>query len=181
MEMTRQDDGGEWMAVSGSEFAVDKPLLRCSQWKIRLALAADAAALTALYSQLTGDPAVRVLPERLALLADGLRTQILVCEYDGELIATVWLGFCEDAMYGEQPFAVLENLIVDARWRGRGAGEALLREAERRCMARDCSKIMLLSSASRVDAHRFFMRQGFHGDAKRGFVKYRRDLAAQSI
>ncbi|WP_198404959.1 GNAT family N-acetyltransferase [Chromobacterium violaceum] len=124
--------------------------------EIRLAAGADAEALTAL------------------ALADGARAQVLVCACGAELAGTAWLGFCEDVMYGAQPFAVLENVVVDARWRGRGLGAALLREAERRSLARDCPKIMLLSSAGREDAHRFFLRVGFRGDAKRGFVKYRR-------
>jgi hypothetical protein len=34
-------------------------------------------------------------------------------------------------------------------------------------------KIMLLSSVSRVNAHRFFEHVGFRGDRKRGFIKYR--------
>lgn len=146
---------------------------------MRLAKGADAAALADLYRQLTGDERVKVLPARLDSLADGVRAQVLVCECDGELAGTAWLGFCEDAMYGEQPFAVLENVVVHASWRGRGLGTALLREAERRCLARGCSKIMLLSAAGREDAHRLFLRAGFRGDAKLGFVKYRRDMLAR--
>lgn len=145
--------------------------------EIRLAAGADANALAALYRQLTGDARTRVLPARLDALADGARAQVLVCECGGELAGTAWLGFCEDIMYGEQPFAVLENVVVDARWRGRGLGAMLLREAERRSLARDCSKIMLLSSIGREDAHRFFLGAGFRGDAKRGFVKYRSQMA----
>ncbi|QEL55692.1 GNAT family N-acetyltransferase [Chromobacterium paludis] len=146
-------------------------------WEVRPACAADAPRLSELYRQLTGDPAVRVCPARLEALADGLRAQVWVGVRGGEVAGTVWLGFCEDIMYGEQPFAVLENIVVDPRHRGEGLGEALLKAAERRCLARDCSKIMLLSSAGREDAHRFFQRQGYRGDAKRGFVKYRRDMA----
>ncbi|WP_230677501.1 hypothetical protein [Chromobacterium violaceum] len=129
--------------------------------EIRLAAGADAEALTALYRQLTGDARTRVLPERLDALADGARAQVLVCACGAELAGTAWLGFCEDVMYGAQPFAVLENVVVDARWRS---------------LARDCSKIMLLSSIGREDEHRFFLGAGFRGDAKRGFVKYRRDM-----
>ncbi len=76
-------------------------------------------------------------------------------------------------MYAEQPFAVVENLVVDQECRGYGIGQALLREAERFCLSRNGSKMMLLSSVSRVNAHRFFERVGFRGDRKRGFVKYR--------
>ncbi|WP_414718659.1 GNAT family N-acetyltransferase [Trinickia sp.] len=79
-------------------------------------------------------------------------------------------------MYGNQPFAVAENLAVDSQHRGKGLGEKLLREVERFCLREDCSKIMLMSSATRVDAHRFFERMGFRSDVKRGFVKYRSQL-----
>jgi len=37
--------------------------------------------------------------------------------------------------------------------------------------------MMLLSSAFRADAHRFFEHVGFRADLKRGFVKYRRQFA----
>jgi hypothetical protein len=37
--------------------------------------------------------------------------------------------------------------------------------------------MMLLSSVSRVDAHRFFEHVGFRADLNRGFVKYRRRFA----
>ncbi|MGY6251932.1 GNAT family N-acetyltransferase [Paraburkholderia caledonica] len=78
---------------------------------------------------------------------------------------------------GDLTFAVVENLVVDQEGRGNGIGQALLREVERFCLSRNCSKMMLLSSASRVDAHRFFEQVGFHGDRKRGFVKYRSRFA----
>ncbi|AVG18762.1 GNAT family N-acetyltransferase [Chromobacterium vaccinii] len=142
---------------------------------MRLAAGTDADALAALYRQLTDDARTRVLPERLDALAGGERAQVLVCECGDELASTAWLGFCDDIMYGEQPFAVLENLVVDARWLGLGA--ALLNKAPRRSLARDCSKIMLLSSIGREEARRFFLRAGFRGDAKRGFVKYRGQMA----
>jgi hypothetical protein len=45
-------------------------------------------------------------------------------------------------------------------------------------MGQDCSKIMLLSSIHRTQAHAFFERAGFKGDSKRGFVKYQWDLMA---
>ncbi|MFM0466096.1 GNAT family N-acetyltransferase [Paraburkholderia strydomiana] len=82
---------------------------------------------------------------------------------------------CE--MYAEQPFAVVENLVVDQECRGNGIGQALLREVERFCLSRNYSKMMLLSSAFRVDAHRFFEQVDFRGDRKRGFVNYRSQFA----
>jgi GNAT superfamily N-acetyltransferase len=104
----------------------------------------------------------------------------MVCEVDGRVRGTVLVCVCADAMYGGQPFSVVENLVVDQECRGHEIGKALLREVERFCLSRNCSKMMLLSSASRVDAHRFFEQVGFRGDRKRAFVKYRSQFSEKS-
>lgn len=147
---------------------------------IRIALARDAGLLTQLYRELVGDPAIHVLPERLTELAGNPDHALLVLEQAGELLATAHLLFCRDAMYSEQPYALVENVVVTAQARGQGLGKRLFEEIDRRCLARDCSKIMLLSNANRADAHGFFAAQGYLGDRKRGFVRYRRDMQTAS-
>ena len=145
--------------------------------QVRRATFDDAARIDALYDQLVADTARCVLPERLQALSEDPRTALLVAEIDGQVCATVLVSLCEDAMYGRQPFAVVENIVVDVAARNRGVGAALMREVEAFCAASDCSKIMLLSSVEREDAHRFFERCGFDGSIKRGLVKYRRSFA----
>lgn len=76
-------------------------------------------------------------------------------------------------MFRTQPFAVVENVIVDTAARGLGVGAALFNNIEAFCFNSNCSKIMLLSSVQRSDSHVFFKKQGFKGSVKRGFVKYR--------
>jgi hypothetical protein len=44
-------------------------------------------------------------------------------------------------------------------------------------MAEDCSKLMLLSSIHRNEAHAFFRSCGFSGDTKQAFVKHRSQFA----
>ncbi|QXI29542.1 GNAT family N-acetyltransferase [Pseudomonas vanderleydeniana] len=141
---------------------------------IRTATPEDAPAIEVLYRQLVGNGEVRVLPERLAQLARDPHTELFVAELEGQVRATALLSLCSDAMFGFQPFAVLENVVVDEQVRGTGVGSALLVAVEAFCLRTDCSKIMLLSSIGREPAHRFFQRARFVGDAKRGFVKYRR-------
>jgi hypothetical protein len=43
---------------------------------------------------------------------------------------------------------------------------------EERARSCGCTKLMLLSSVTRAEAHSFFARIGFDGQKKRGFVKY---------
>jgi GNAT superfamily N-acetyltransferase len=144
---------------------------------VRLADRTDAAALQSLYCQLVDDVNVNVTESQIQMIAEDARTRLFVCEIDGDVRATVLVSLCADVMYADQPFAVIENLVVDHRCRGNGIGQALLREVEQYCLSRNCSKMMLLSSAHRPNAHRFFEHVGFSADLKRGFVKYRRQFA----
>lgn len=144
----------------------------------RKALATDSEAIQSLYKALVNDAHVRVTPERIHRVTADPATLLLVGESMSVVVCTALIFFCSDVMYGDQPFAVVENVIVSSEMRGKGVGALLMKEIEKRCVARDCSKIMLLSSLSRVDAHRFFIRAGFSGDQKRGFVKDRSQMSA---
>jgi N-acetylglutamate synthase-like GNAT family acetyltransferase len=146
---------------------------------LRRAIAADAPAIEALYRELVSDPLVRVLPEQLAELAESPTGFLIVVETGRSVCAAALLTICPDAMYGTQPFGVIENVIVAQSMRGLGFGRLLLAHVERLAVEQHCTKLMLLSSASREAAHAFFRQCGFTGDTKRAFVKYRSRFAAQ--
>ena len=145
---------------------------------IRRARAQDASEVARLYARLVANPALNVLPDRLAELETSADAALFVADRGDRLAGTVLVALCPDAMFGRRPFAVAENIVVDAAARGQGVGSALLAAVERFCMAADVSKIMLLSAIERADAHAFFERQGYAGDRKRGFVKYRSAFVA---
>ncbi|WP_205700904.1 GNAT family N-acetyltransferase [Jeongeupia sp. USM3] len=131
-----------------------------------------------MYAELVGNPEVSVRPERIARIADDTNTALFVAEMRGCICCTALVSLCNDVMFDSQPFAVVENVVVTSACRNAGVGRSLFEQIEAFCLAADCSKIMLLSSAERVDAHRFFERVGFVGATKRGFVKYRRHFSA---
>lgn len=145
--------------------------------EVREAIASDAPTIQALYQQLVNNPAVDVLPERIASIADDPNTALLAYDREGVIVGTVLVSLCSDVMFQWQPFAVIENVVVDVSCRNMGIGSALMRVAEAFCFRANCSKTMLLSSSERSDAHRFFTRIGFTGSIKRGFVKYRRHFS----
>jgi N-acetylglutamate synthase-like GNAT family acetyltransferase len=144
---------------------------------IRQAQGADAEALADLYRSLVADLSINVLPERLEMLAADPHTYLLVCEVEGVVCGTALLTLCLDAMYGNQPYGLLENVVVTEGRRSHGIGSRMLRYVEELCRRHDCSKMMLLSADTRLEAHRFFERRGFSG-TKRGFVRYRRQFDA---
>jgi len=143
---------------------------------VRQARAMDSASLQALYIELTRDDNVCVIPEKVEAIFVDPRTCLLVAEMNGQVCGTALVSLCADVMYGNQPFAVVENFIVAVGARGNGIGARLMEYVDSFCRESNCTKVMLLSSASRVEAHTFFEKAGFAGDKKRGFVKYRRDF-----
>lgn len=140
---------------------------------VREARGEDVVAIAALYRTFVSSPHINVREDRLETIASDPNNFIFVCEADGAVCGTAFLTLCLDAMFGNQPYGVLENLVVDEDLRGKGIGSRLLAHVEEVCRIRDCSKIMLLSTASREAAHLFFEQQGFSSVNKRGFVKYR--------
>lgn len=55
----------------------------------------------------------------------------------------------------------IKALIVDEQYRGRGIGKKLIEEAKDWCKKKEQTTIFLRSNISRVDAHRFYEREGF--------------------
>lgn len=140
---------------------------------VREAKPEDALSLSELYNQLVNNPAVKVEPEQIQALYDDARSKLFVCDYQVNVVGSALVSLCSDVMFRKQPFAVVENVIVDVAARGLGVGTALFQAIEIFCVSTNCSKIMLLSSSQRLDSHAFFEKQGFKGAVKRGFVKYR--------
>jgi GNAT superfamily N-acetyltransferase len=148
--------------------------------EIREADTGDTAAVLELYRQLVRpvapDIEVNVRAERIEeIRADSQNFLWVLVAKDG-VIGTAFLTLCLDPMHGRQPYAVLENFIIDENHRGRGYGAELMRYAVDFCYRADCSKIMLQSHGSRAEAHAFFEAQGFSASNKRGFVKYRSQM-----
>lgn len=149
--------------------------------QVRRARASDAHQIEALYRALVpGDDNIAVDPEHVAALETHPTNHLLVAEVEGVVSGSAFLTICLDPMYGFQPYGVIENVIVLDAVRGRGVGAALMTALDQVARGAHCTKLMLLSSRSRGDAHAFFAQMGFDGDRKRGFVKYLNRSASPS-
>lgn len=139
---------------------------------IREALPSDARAIEVLYTSFVPNPRIEVRAERLEQIRADPANFLLVVEDAAEVVATAFLTLCLDPMFAFRPYAVVENVVVADSRRGRGIGRRLVAHLEALAAGADCTKLMLLSSSHRTDAHAFFERVGFISDKKRGFVKY---------
>ena len=64
------------------------------------------------------------------------------------------------------------DAVIAEQYRHKGLGQRLFTEIEAIARRHECTKLMLLSNASRASAHGFFTSMGFDGLKKRGLVKY---------
>ena len=61
----------------------------------------------------------------------------------------------------------ITSLVVDEKHRGRGIGQMLIHVAERWFQSAGCVKAEVTSGDVRIDAHRFYEREGFSRDGQR--------------
>jgi GNAT superfamily N-acetyltransferase len=143
---------------------------------LRTALPADRDAVVSLIQQLnvfeadlTGDrlrdhrAASDYHEELLQRLAkrDG---RVVVADEDGEVIAAMGFVVQTDAAYmveDVREYAVVTDLVVDSRYRGRGIGQMLLNEAERLAREAGLKRLTIAALAANSRAERTYREFGF--------------------
>jgi predicted N-acetyltransferase YhbS len=90
-------------------------------------------------------------------LVTSARGSVIVFEADGEVLGVITSSYVSAIRYGGE-YARLEELIVDDKARGTGAGMALLRAAIAEAGRRGCSLITLYS---REHTRAFYEKAGF--------------------
>lgn len=87
---------------------------------------------------------------------------LLVAEDAGEIVGYAYARM-EPRSYDEllEACTKLHDILVDERARGRGIGEALLRETFARAKAKGAPRVVLLTASQNEPAQRLFRRVGF--------------------
>ena len=141
--------------------------------QVRQARPEDLHAVLALYRQLNpDDPGVEPVLAQ-AVLHDILASphfELCVAELAGEVVATCYLNTVPNLSRGLSPYAVLENVVVDQRVRGRGIGQAVVQHAIGRAWQRGCYKVMLQTGSRKDSTHGFYRKCGFSSGEKFAFV-----------
>jgi GNAT superfamily N-acetyltransferase len=146
---------------------------------IRSAAEADLPLLCALLEQLAADDASvstkasQALPPALpAAPGRGMRrafdelcarpdVQVLALEEGGRVLGMAVFMLLPSLAGGGRPRALIDEVVVDRAFRGRGHGERLVRHCIALARARGVRKLQLTSNLRRAAAHRFYERLGF--------------------
>ena len=91
--------------------------------------------------------------------------ELLVVDCDGEVAGTVVLLIVSNLSHAASPWALVENLVVDHRYRRRGVGRKLLEHVIARARESGCHRIELCSDKRRKEAHRLYRSTGFEASA----------------
>ena len=92
----------------------------------------------------------------------------VLCARMGEQVVGTVTVLCCKALSGN--FLVLEDFVVRPGLTGQGIGGKLMERVDGMAAALKCGYAILVSSAFRTDAHRFYYSHGFCDDVK-GFRK----------
>lgn len=147
---------------------------------VRAAIESDIPRILELYRQLaiTAAPAeqkpkpslkdYRRVFDRIAAVS-GL--ELLVAEEEGEVAGSLVLFIAPNLSHNGLPWALVENVIVDQKYRRQGMGQRLMDYAIARAKKAGCYRIGLSSDKRRKDAHRFYRSLGFEASSH-GFRLY---------
>lgn len=139
---------------------------------IREMVADDIPELALLYKQFwSEDSCIETMYQQFKKFCESGTHVLLSAVENGRLIGSVMGVICEE-LYGScKPFLVLENMIVDSKYRNKGVGKALISEIEKIAVQKSCTQIILITDTHRIDACRFYESAGYNPSTHKGFKK----------
>ena len=151
----------------------DMPLVRLAEEKDvpRILELYEELSITKSQAEAERRPARHDYQRVLTAIRDIPGHDLLVVEEDGQVLGTVVLLVVPNLSHRGCSWALLENLIVDAKQRGRGLGGLLMEHGMARAREAGCYKLVLMSDRRREEAHQFYQHLGFEPSAY-GFRLY---------
>ena len=140
-------------------------------FSIRAALPSDLEGLLNLYPHLnpSDEPISRDLAaSRLDEINQLPGSAVLLGLLGDDLVASCTLIIIPNLTNGGKPYALIENVVTDARHRGQGYGTRLLRAAVAAAWEAGCYKVMLLTGSKQPSTLKFYENAGFE-QSKTGF------------
>jgi GNAT superfamily N-acetyltransferase len=138
---------------------------------IRHALPADLPQLLALYRHLDPQdksPALDLAAQRLAELQLLGGSAVLIGLAETSVVASCTLIVIPNLTRGGRAYGLIENVVTDAAFRGRGYGKQMLQAAVAAAWQADCYKVMLMTGSKKPSTLAFYASAGFEQN-KTGF------------
>jgi GNAT superfamily N-acetyltransferase len=139
---------------------------------IRNLLDKDLESLSELYSQFWNEESsIEKMRIKFMELKNNPKYIFLCAIIDDKLAGSV-MGIICDELYGDcRPFLLMDDMVVDKKYRKNGIGKILLSELEIECKKKNCSQIIFVTETERKDAVSFYESCGYNSKTHTGFKK----------
>lgn len=139
---------------------------------VREMLAEDIPQLAQLYKQFWDEESCVETMKKTFIRLNDSGSYILLSAVEDELIIGSVMGVICWELYGKcKPFMVLENMIVDKKYRSHGVGKALIAELEEKASENNCTQIILVTETNRIDARKLYESAGYNPETHKGYKK----------
>lgn len=97
---------------------------------------------------------------------------IIVAEEDREIVSSCVCVVIPNLTHEQRPYALIENVITDEKYRGRGLASKCLDHAKQIAEQENCYKIMLLTGSKEESTLRFYRNAGYNSEDKTAFIQW---------
>ncbi len=145
------------------------------KFMIREARKDDFDGLMKLYTQLHNNSIPEKTSDILELwnnIIDDKNHHIIVAEEDKQIVSSCVCVIILNLTHNQQPYAVIENVITDERYRKKGLATQCLNYAKEIALKENCYKLMLLTGAKKESTLNFYRKAGYNSNDKTAFVQW---------
>ena len=135
----------------------------------------DFDSLMELYMQLHDNPMPDKTLEIMELWKRVLEDKdhhIIVAEEDGKIVSSCVCVIIPNLTHNQQPYAFVENVITDEKYRKRGLATECLNYAKTIAQNENCYKIMLLTGSKKESTLDFYRQAGYNSEDKTAFIQW---------
>lgn len=135
----------------------------------------DFDGLMELYMQLHDNPMPDKTHEIMDLwkrIMDDKDHHIIVAEEDGRIVSSCVCVIIPNLTHHQQPYAFVENVITDEKYRKRGLATACLNYAKKIAQQENCYKMMLLTGSKKESTLEFYRQAGYNSEDKTAFIRW---------
>lgn len=143
--------------------------------KIREAKEQDLDAMLDLYVQFHHTPKPAENEHIKAIWQEMLEEKhmhILIGETEGQIVCSATLVIVPNLSHGQRPFAIVENLITDERYRRQGWATQMLEQIKEIASKAGCYKVMLTTGSKDEGILQFYEDMGYYRNEKQAFIQW---------
>ena len=142
--------------------------------KIREIIQDDLEDLLKLYEQLGPNPFVQVDEHILDVWKDILQNKdyhIVVAEDEenSKIVSSCTCVIIPNLTHNQRPYAVVENVVTDQNFRGKGYATSCLDFAKEIAIKNNCYKLMLMTGSKKETTLNFYRNAGYTDKTKTAF------------